>query len=44
MIYCEVCDKLIDTDFDAEHFDDCKHLDTTERLDSEICRDCGLEV
>lgn len=25
-------------------FDDCKHLDTTETLDSEVCRDCGLEV
>ena len=24
MIYCEVCDKLIDTDFDAEHFDEHK--------------------
>lgn len=22
MMYCEVCDKQIDTDFDAEHFDE----------------------
>lgn len=22
MMYCEDCDKHIDTDFDAEHFDD----------------------
>ena len=24
MLYCETCDKQIDTDYDAEHFDDHK--------------------
>lgn len=23
MIYCEKCDQQIDTDYDAEHFDEC---------------------
>jgi len=25
MQYCENCDKQIDTDYDAEHFDECKY-------------------
>lgn len=35
MVYCENCDKQIDTDFDAEHFDQ-PHLDESGYIDLEL--------
>jgi hypothetical protein len=29
VVYCEICDKMVDLDFDAEHFD--------QHIDPEVC-------
>ena len=39
MMYCETCDKQIDTDFDAEHFDD--HKLYSEVAQEYFCSRCG---
>lgn len=30
MMYCDSCDKQIDTDFNAEHFDECAKQEAEE--------------
>lgn len=28
--HCENCDQMIDTDFDAEHFEECEPMNTSK--------------
>ena len=37
MEYCNKCGKLVDTDFDCEHFEECG----AEQEDEEVCQICG---
>jgi hypothetical protein len=45
MQYCFHCDRSIDTDFDAEHFEGaCNNCgESTECEEVEMCKDCDPE-
>lgn len=40
IIYCENCDKYIDTDFDAEHFEECDDREDCKMGPDCKCDDC----
>lgn len=38
MMYCVYCDKQIDTDYNAEHFEECE-LENDDTLNSDYVKD-----
>lgn len=37
MMRCDNCDKLIDTDYDVEHLDECRPMELDAQKQKEIC-------